>query len=133
MKHLAPLNLGIEKRLSEKIGSLSGGQRQSITLLMAILKKPKLLLLDEHTAALDPKTSKKIMGLTDKLVKENKLTTMMITHNMRDALAYGNRLIMLSNGRIIADFSAEKKSHLTIADLYDKFDQIENDTAISKD
>ena len=133
MKHLAPLNLGIEKRLSEKIGSLSGGQRQSITLLMAILKKPKLILLDEHTAALDPKTSKKIMGLTDKLVKENKLTTMMITHNMRDALAYGNRLIMLSNGRIIADFSAEKKSHLTIADLYDKFDQIENDTAISMD
>jgi putative ABC transport system ATP-binding protein len=130
-QHLAPLNLGIENRLNEKISTLSGGQRQSITLLMAILKKPKLLLLDEHTAALDPKTSKKIMELTKTLVEENKLTTLMITHNMRDALKYGNRLIMLSNGKIIADFSAKEKTKLTIEDLYNRFDEAEEDTTLS--
>ncbi|MFA6796381.1 MAG: ATP-binding cassette domain-containing protein [Bacilli bacterium] len=130
-RHLTPLNLGIENRLHEKISTLSGGQRQSITLLMSILKKPKLLLLDEHTAALDPKTSKKIMELTKDLVEENKLTTLMITHNMRDALKYGNRLIMLSNGRIIADFSSSEKNRLTIEDLYDRFDKAEEDTSFA--
>lgn len=130
-KHLSPLNLGIENRLNEKISTLSGGQRQSITLLMAILKKPKLLLLDEHTAALDPKTSKKIMKLTEDLISENKLTTLMITHNMRDALKYGNRLIMLSNGKIIADFSKEEKAKLNIEDLYDRFDEAEKDTSLA--
>jgi len=132
-KNLAPLNLGLENRLNEKISSLSGGQRQSITLLMAILKKPKLLLLDEHTAALDPKTSKKIMGLTQTLVEENHLTTLMITHNMRDALKYGNRLIMLSTGRVIADISAEEKAKLTIDDLYDRFDAAEKENNFSSD
>jgi putative ABC transport system ATP-binding protein len=125
---LAPLNLGLENRLGDKISSLSGGQRQAVTLLMAVLKKPKLLLLDEHTAALDPKTSKKILTLTDTLVKENQLTALMITHNMRDAINYGNRLIMISEGRIIADFRDGEKEKLTVDDLYRKFDEAEAET-----
>ncbi|MCI1735494.1 MAG: ATP-binding cassette domain-containing protein [Bacilli bacterium] len=122
---LSPLNLGLENRMQDRISSLSGGQRQSVTLLMAALKKPKLLLLDEHTAALDPKTSKKILTLTDTLIKENNLTAMMITHNMRDALTYGNRLIMISDGKVIADIAREEKDKLTIEDLYRKFDEAE--------
>jgi putative ABC transport system ATP-binding protein len=132
-KELAPLNLGLEKRLNDKISSLSGGQRQAVTLLMAVLKKPQLLLLDEHTAALDPKTSKKIMDLTEKLISENHLTTMMITHNMRDAIRYGNRLIMISEGRIIADIKDEEKEKLTIEDLYKRFDLAEGETEIQGD
>ncbi len=133
IKRLAPLNLGLEKRLQDKISSLSGGQRQAVTLLMAVLKKPKLLLLDEHTAALDPKTSKKILELTESLINEYQLTAMMITHNMKDALRYGNRLIMISEGRIIADLTKEEKSKLTIDDLYKKFDEAEEGTDISAD
>jgi putative ABC transport system ATP-binding protein len=120
IERLSPLHLGIENRLEDKISSLSGGQRQSVTLLMAVLKKPELLLLDEHTAALDPNTSKKIMDLTENLIKDNSLTTLMITHNMRDAIRYGNRLIMISAGCIIADVSGSAKQHLTVEDLYKK-------------
>lgn len=128
-KFLTPLNLGLENRLGDKVSSLSGGQRQAVTLLMATLKKPELLLLDEHTAALDPKTSLKILTLTDNLIKENNLTALMITHNMRDALKYGNRMIMISDGRIIADVKGEEKKKLTVDDLYDKFDSIEKGSA----
>lgn len=124
-KYLAPLNLGLEDRLGDKISSLSGGQRQAVTLLMATLKKPKLLLLDEHTAALDPKTSKKILELTKSLIEDNHLTALMITHNMKDAIKYGNRLLMLSEGRIIADISGADKTKLTSDDLYKKFDEAE--------
>lgn len=122
---LAPLGLDLETRLKEQIKSLSGGQRQAVTLLMATLKKPEILLLDEHTAALDPKTSKKIMHLTEDLIKENNLTAVMITHNMKDALKYGNRLIMIQDGRIIFDVSGEEKNQLTIDDLYSKFEKDE--------
>lgn len=128
-KFLTPLNLGLENRLGDKVSSLSGGQRQAVTLLMATLKKPELLLLDEHTAALDPKTSLKILTLTENLIKENNLTALMITHNMRDALKYGNRMIMISDGRIIADVKGEEKKKLTVDDLYDKFDSIEKGSA----
>ena len=114
---LEELDLGLETRLSAKVGTLSGGQRQALTLLMATMQKPRLLLLDEHTAALDPKTAAKVMQLTDKIVRENKLTTLMITHNMRDAIEYGSRLIMLHNGRIILDISGEEKKKLTVANL----------------
>ena len=106
---LAPLGLGLETRLAAKVGTLSGGQRQALTLLMATLKKPKLLLLDEHTAALDPRTAAKVMELTEKIVTENRLTTLMITHNMRDAIRYGSRLVMLHEGRVILDISGEEK------------------------
>ncbi len=122
---LAPLKLGLENRLGDKISSLSGGQRQAVTLLMATLKRPDILLLDEHTAALDPKTSRKILDLTEKVIYDNKLTALMITHNMRDAIHYGNRLIMISEGRIIADFTNEEKQKLTVDDLYAKFDEAE--------
>lgn len=122
---LAPLGLDLESRLKEKISSLSGGQRQAVTLLMATLKKPEILLLDEHTAALDPKTSKKIMKLTEDLIRENNLTAIMITHNMKDALKYGNRLIMIQDGRIILDVSGSEKEKLTIEDLYSKFEKDE--------
>lgn len=132
-KYLAPLKLGLENRLSDKISSLSGGQRQSVTLLMAILKRPQLLLLDEHTAALDPTTSKKIMGLTEQLIKEFNLTALMITHNMRDAIKYGNRLIMISSGRIIADIPQEEKEKLTVEDLYARFDKAENDLSMREE
>ena len=118
---LATLDLGLEARLSTKVGLLSGGQRQAVTLLMATLRRPKLLLLDEHTAALDPKTAAKVLALTDKLVNEGNLTTLMITHNMRDAIDHGNRLIMLHEGRVVVDVSGEDKKKLTTKDLLDLF------------
>ncbi len=118
---LATLELGLETRLSSKVGLLSGGQRQAVTLLMATLNRPKLLLLDEHTAALDPKTAEKVLNLTDKIVNENKLTTLMITHNMNDAIAHGNRLIMMHEGRVIVDVSGEDKKKLTVDDLMQFF------------
>lgn len=120
---LATLGLGLEDRLSGKVGLLSGGQRQAVTLLMATLNRPKLLLLDEHTAALDPKTAAKVLEITDKLVTENRLTTLMITHNMHDAIAHGNRLIMMHEGRIILDISGQEKKQLTIAQLLGMFEQ----------
>ena len=120
---LKELDLGLEDRMTAKVGLLSGGQRQALTLLMATLKKPKLLLLDEHTAALDPKTAAKVLTLTEKIVTRDQLTTLMITHNMRDALRYGNRLIMLHNGRVIIDVKGEEKQHLQIADLLDMFEK----------
>ena len=116
-KLLATLELGLEDRLSAKVGLLSGGQRQAVTLLMASLRRPKLLLLDEHTAALDPKTAAKVLEITDKIVSENKLTTLMITHNMRDAISHGNRLIMMHEGRIVVDVQGEEKQKLTVEDL----------------
>ena len=120
---LASLELGLETRLSCKVGLLSGGQRQAVTLLMATLRRPKLLLLDEHTAALDPKTAAKVLEITDKLVTENKLTTLMITHNMHDAIAHGNRLIMMHEGRIVVDVSGEEKKKLTVSQLLGLFEQ----------
>ena len=120
-KLLEPLGLGLENRLSAKVGLLSGGQRQALTLLMATLRRPKLLLLDEHTAALDPKTAAKVLEITDKIVTENKLTTLMITHNMHDAIAYGNRLIMMNEGQIVVDVSGEEKKQLTIEQLLGLF------------
>ncbi len=120
---LEDLNLGLEKRLTHKVGLLSGGQRQALTLIMATIKKPKLLLLDEHTAALDPKTAKIVLDLTLSLVKEFNITTLMITHNLRDAIKYGDRLIMLNEGRIILDIKGEEKKNLTITDLLKRFDE----------
>ena len=120
---LANLELGLETRLSCKVGLLSGGQRQAVTLLMATLRRPKLLLLDEHTAALDPKTAAKVLEITDKLVTENKLTTLMITHNMHDAIAHGNRLIMMHAGQIVVDISGEEKKQLTVSQLLGLFEQ----------
>ena len=111
------LDLGLEDRLTSKVGLLSGGQRQALTLLMATLKKPRLLLLDEHTAALDPKTAAKVLDTTEKIVQRDKLTTLMITHNMRDAIAHGNRLIMLYDGRIVVDIAGEEKKKLTVEQL----------------
>jgi len=122
-KLLADLELGLEDRLSSKVGLLSGGQRQAVTLLMATLNRPKLLLLDEHTAALDPKTAAKVLELTDKIVCENKLTTVMITHNMHDAIAHGNRLIMMHEGRVVVDVRGEEKKKLTIPQLLELFEQ----------
>ena len=119
---LSPLNLGLEDRLSLKAGLLSGGQRQALTLIMATLQKPKLLLLDEHTAALDPKTAITVLELTRSLIAEYKLTTLMITHNMKDALKMGNRLIMMSNGKIILDVCGEEKMNLTVKDLLEFFE-----------
>ena len=116
-KLLTELDLGLEERMTAKVGLLSGGQRQAITLLMASLSCPKLLLLDEHTAALDPKTAAKVLEITQRIVESNHLTTLMITHNMRDAIAYGNRLIMLHEGRIVVDVSGEEKKNLTVEDL----------------
>ena len=118
---LKQLDLGLENRLTAKVGLLSGGQRQAVTLLMASLNNPKLLLLDEHTAALDPKTAAKVLEITDKIVNENKLTTIMITHNMRDAIKHGNRLIMMHEGKIIIDVKGEDKKNLTVDDLLDMF------------
>ena len=114
---LKRLDLGLEDRLTAKVGLLSGGQRQALTLLMASLKKPRLLLLDEHTAALDPKTAAKVLALSDQIVAENNLTTMMVTHNMKDAIQHGNRLIMLYDGKIVIDISGEDKKKLTVPDL----------------
>jgi len=117
------LDLGLEDRLTSKVGLLSGGQRQALTLLMASLVKPKLLLLDEHTAALDPKTAAKVLEATDRIVKKDNLTTLMITHNMRDAITHGNRLIMMYEGKIALDISGEEKQKLTVEDLLAKFGQ----------
>ena len=122
-KLLTELDLGLEDRMSAKVGLLSGGQRQAITLLMASLSCPKLLLLDEHTAALDPKTAAKVLKITQRIVESNHLTTLMITHNMRDAIAYGNRLIMLHEGQIIVDVSGEEKKNLTVEDLLALFNK----------
>lgn len=123
-ERLKTLGLGLEDRLTVKVGLLSGGQRQALTLLMASLQKPKLLLLDEHTAALDPATAAKVLELSDKIVQENKLTTLMITHNMKDAIKHGNRLVMMNEGRIILDVEGEEKKKLTKRDLMDKFAEI---------
>lgn len=120
-EELKKLNLGLEDRLTTKVGLLSGGQRQALTLLMATLKKPQVLLLDEHTAALDPKTAEKVLNLSDKIVEENKLTTLMVTHNMKDAITHGNRLIMMDRGRVVVDVSGEEKKKLTVPDLLDLF------------
>lgn len=121
---LKELDLGLENRLSTKVGLLSGGQRQALTLLMATMKRPKLLLLDEHTAALDPKTAAKVLQLSDKLIKEDGLTALMITHNMKDAITYGNRLIMMNDGQIILDVSGEEKKKLTVEDLLSAFSRL---------
>ena len=121
---LAQLGLGLEDRMKTKVGLLSGGQRQALTLLMATLKKPKLLLLDEHTAALDPATAAKVLELSDRIVHENQLTAMMITHNMKDAIVHGNRLIMMNEGRIILDIAGEEKKKLTKQDLLEKFAEV---------
>ncbi|QUI25342.1 ATP-binding cassette domain-containing protein [Vallitalea pronyensis] len=121
---LKSLDLGLEERMTSKVGLLSGGQRQALTLLMASLKKPKLLLLDEHTAALDPKTAAKVLETTEKIVKKDTITTLMITHNMKQAIAHGNRLIMMNKGRIIFDISGEEKMQLTVDDLLQKFAEV---------
>ncbi len=118
---LRTLDLGLEDRLTSKVGLLSGGQRQALTLLMATMMKPELLLLDEHTAALDPKTAAKVLEVTQEIVTKNNLTTLMITHNMRDAITYGNRLIMMYNGRIVVDVRGEEKKNLTVEQLLDLF------------
>ena len=134
-EQLKQLGMGLEDRMKNPVGLLSGGQRQALTLLMATLKRPKLLLLDEHTAALDPKTAAKVMELTDRIVREGQLTTLMITHNMRDAIQYGNRLIMLHDGHVILDIAGEEKKKLTVPDLLEQFtkasgDEFANDRAI---
>ena len=132
---LKTLGLGLEDRMTTKVGLLSGGQRQALTLLMSSLKKPQLLLLDEHTAALDPRTAEKVLHLTRDIVAENNLTTMMVTHNMRDAIAYGNRLVMMHEGRIILDIKGEEKKNLTVEMLLEQFakasgDEFTNDRAL---
>lgn len=132
---LATLGLGLEDRLTSKVGLLSGGQRQALTLLMATLQKPKLLLLDEHTAALDPKTAAKVLEITDMIVNRDHLTTLMITHNMKDAIAHGNRLIMMMEGKIILDIQGEEKKKLTVKNLLDQFEkasgeEFSNDSAL---
>ena len=116
-ERLRDLNLGLEDRMTAKVGLLSGGQRQALTLLMATLQQPKLLLLDEHTAALDPRTAAKVLELSDRIVQEHRLTTLMITHNMKDAIAHGNRLIMMDAGQVVVDISGEEKKKLTVPDL----------------
>ena len=121
---LAELDLGLEDRLTSKVGLLSGGQRQAVTLLMAALQNPKLLLLDEHTAALDPKTAAKVLKISDMIIQENHLTAMMVTHNMKDAIAHGNRLIMMHEGKIIYDVSGEEKKQLKVSDLLAKFEEV---------
>ena len=122
-EQLRALDLGLENRMTSKVGLLSGGQRQALTLLMASLKKPKLLLLDEHTAALDPKTAAKVLELSDRIIAENNLTTLMVTHNMRDAIQHGDRLIMMHEGRVILDISGKAKRELTVEELLEKFTQ----------
>ena len=123
---LAEMDLGLEDRMTSKVGLLSGGQRQALTLLMASLQRPELLLLDEHTAALDPKTAAKVLALSDEIIREGNLTAMMITHNMRDALAYGNRLIMMDAGHVALDVAGEEKKKLTVQDLMNAFSQASN-------
>lgn len=125
---IASLNLGLEDRLLQKVGLLSGGQRQAVTLLMATLQNPKILLLDEHTAALDPKTARIVLEITEKIVTENKITTLMITHNMRDAIKYGDRLIMMYGGKIIYDVKGEEKKKLTVDFLLNKFEEMDKIT-----
>ena len=132
---LATLGLGLEDRMTAKVGLLSGGQRQALTLLMATLKKPRLLLLDEHTAALDPRTAAKVLELSRQIIEENQLMTLMVTHNMRDAIAYGNRLVMMHEGRVILDIAGEQKKHLTVEMLMNEFakasgDEFANDRAL---
>ena len=134
-ERLKSLGLGLEDRMTAKVGLLSGGQRQAVTLLMASLRKPKLLLLDEHTAALDPATAKKVLELSDSIIRENQLTALMITHNMSDAIRHGNRLIMMNEGQIILDVRGEEKAHLTKRELMEKFTQlsgaqVENDAML---
>lgn len=124
MEMLKKIDLGLEERLTSKVGLLSGGQRQALTLLMATIQKPQLLLLDEHTAALDPKTARKVLTLTDEVIRENNLTAVMITHNMKDAINYGNRLVMMYEGRIIYDVEGEEKKQLKVSDLLAKFEQV---------
>lgn len=121
---LKTLDLGLENRISSKVGLLSGGQRQALTLLMATLKKPELLLLDEHTAALDPKTASKVLEITERIITQNNLTAMMVTHNMKDAIRLGNRLIMMYEGRVIYEVSGEEKKQLKVSDLLEKFEQV---------
>lgn len=123
-ERLKILGLGLEDRMTSKVGLLSGGQRQALTLLMASLRKPKLLLLDEHTAALDPATAAKVLELSDSIIEEHKLTALMITHNMKDAIAHGNRLIMMNEGRIILDIRGEEKKRVTRRELMEKFAEI---------
>ena len=118
------LNLGLEHRMTAKVGLLSGGQRQALTLLMATLRKPKILLLDEHTAALDPKTAEKVLTATETVVSKDHLTTLMVTHNMKDAIAHGNRLIMMNDGKIILDIKGEEKKHLTVEALLHQFEVV---------
>ncbi len=130
-EQLARLGLGLEDRLSTKVKLLSGGQRQALTLLMATLQKPKLLLLDEHTAALDPKTARKVLELSEQIINESGLTSMMVTHNMRDAIRYGNRLIMMHDGRVVIDVSGEEKAHLTVESLIEKFSEVSGSDEVS--
>ncbi len=122
-EQLKQLDLGLEERPRAKVGQLSGGQRQALTLLMATIRKPKLLLLDEHTAALDPSTGRKVLNLTRKLIAEEKLTALMVTHNMKDALSFGNRTIMMHEGRIIADIRADERAEMQVEDLIDLFEK----------
>lgn len=134
-EELKKLDLGLENRLTSKVGLLSGGQRQALTLLMSALQKPRILLLDEHTAALDPKTAEKVLKLSNQIINENNLTAMMVTHNMKDAIAYGNRLVMMNEGKIIFDISGEEKKKLTIEELLEKFssasgEEFANDRAL---
>ncbi len=130
-ERLAAFDLGLENRLKGKVGLLSGGQRQALTLLMATLTKPRLLLLDEHTAALDPKTAQKVLELTDEIVNRDKLTTFMVTHNMKDAIKHGNRLIMMNAGKIIYDVSGEDKKNLQVADLMKKFENVNGEGVVN--
>ena len=131
------MNLGLENRLNADMGLLSGGQRQSITLLMATMKRPELLLLDEHTAALDPKTAETVLRLTQQLVEKEQLSTLMITHNMQDALTYGNRMIMMNRGKVVVDVNGEEKARLTVSDVMELFqkatagDQLSNEMLFS--
>lgn len=124
------LDLGLENRLKSRVGLLSGGQRQALTLLMATLQRPKLLLLDEHTAALDPKTAKKVLEITEEIVERDHLTTLMVTHNMKDAIRYGNRLIMMNEGRVIFDVEGEEKKKLKVEDLLKKFESAGGEEAV---
>lgn len=128
---LKMLDLGLEDRMSSKVGLLSGGQRQALTLLMAALQRPKVLLLDEHTAALDPKTAAKVLETTENIIEQQNLTTMMVTHNMRDAIAHGNRIIMMNGGKIILDIRGEDKKKLTIEDLLHKFEEVSGEAFAS--
>ena len=121
---LALLDMGLEDRMKNPVGLLSGGQRQALTLLMASIQKPKLLLLDEHTAALDPKTAAKVLEISDQIISENHLTAMMVTHNMKDAIAHGNRLIMMHEGKVILNIAGEDKKKLTVGDLLHQFEKV---------